>query len=51
MYFHGGGWIMGDAPTHDRLVRETGLLTLALWGRMVRSRRAPAAESTFQSLI
>jgi acetyl esterase len=22
MYFHGGGWIMGDAHTHDRLVRE-----------------------------
>jgi acetyl esterase len=22
MYFHGGGWIMGDRDTHDRLVRE-----------------------------
>lgn len=22
MYFHGAGWIMGDATTHDRLVRE-----------------------------
>jgi acetyl esterase len=22
MYFHGGGWVMGDATTHDRLVRE-----------------------------
>ncbi len=22
MYFHGGGWILGDADTHDRLVRE-----------------------------
>jgi acetyl esterase len=22
MYFHGGGWILGDASTHDRLVRE-----------------------------
>jgi acetyl esterase len=22
MYFHGGGWILGDAQTHDRLVRE-----------------------------
>lgn len=21
-YFHGGGWVMGDAATHDRLVRE-----------------------------
>ena len=22
MYFHGAGWVMGDAITHDRLVRE-----------------------------
>jgi acetyl esterase len=22
MYFHGGGWVVGDATTHDRLVRE-----------------------------
>jgi acetyl esterase len=22
MYFHGGGWVMGDATTHDRLMRE-----------------------------
>jgi acetyl esterase len=22
MYFHGGGWVLGDAGTHDRLVRE-----------------------------
>jgi acetyl esterase len=22
VYFHGGGWILGDAETHDRLVRE-----------------------------
>jgi acetyl esterase len=22
LYFHGGGWIMGDKETHDRLVRE-----------------------------
>jgi acetyl esterase len=22
LYFHGGGWVMGDATTHDRLVRE-----------------------------
>jgi acetyl esterase len=22
MYFHGGGWILGDKQTHDRLVRE-----------------------------
>jgi acetyl esterase len=22
LYFHGGGWVLGDATTHDRLVRE-----------------------------
>lgn len=22
MYFHGGGWVLGDISTHDRLVRE-----------------------------
>jgi len=22
IYFHGGGWVIGDAETHDRLVRE-----------------------------
>jgi acetyl esterase len=22
MYFHGGGWMLGDAATHDRLVRD-----------------------------
>ena len=22
MYFHGGGWVLGDHDTHDRLVRE-----------------------------
>jgi len=22
IYFHGGGWVLGDAATHDRLVRE-----------------------------
>jgi len=22
MYFHGGGWMLGDARTHDRLVRQ-----------------------------
>src|SRR2546426_11375853 len=22
MYFHGGGWVLGEKDTHDRLVRE-----------------------------
>lgn len=22
MFFHGGGWVLGDFPTHERLVRD-----------------------------
>ena len=22
MFFHGGGWVLGDYPTHERLVRD-----------------------------
>lgn len=29
MYFHGGGWVMGDKNTHDRLVREIAVGTPA----------------------
>jgi acetyl esterase len=29
MYFHGGGWILGDRDTHDRLVREIAVGTQA----------------------
>src|SRR5215467_40559 len=25
MYFHGGGWMLGDSQTHDRLVREIAI--------------------------
>ena len=27
MYFHGGGWVLGDKITHDRLVRELAVGT------------------------
>ncbi|WP_424358115.1 alpha/beta hydrolase [Methanocella sp. MCL-LM] len=27
MYFHGGGWVLGDKSTHDRLVREIADMT------------------------
>lgn len=29
MYFHGGGWVLGDKNTHDRLVREIAVGTEA----------------------
>jgi acetyl esterase len=22
MFFHGGGWVLGDFPTHERFVRD-----------------------------
>lgn len=27
MYFHGGGWVMGDCHTHDRLICELAIAT------------------------
>ena len=30
MHFHGGGWVVGDAKTHDRLVRELAMGTDAM---------------------
>ena len=27
MYFHGGGWVMGDRNTHDHLIRELSIKT------------------------
>jgi acetyl esterase/lipase len=25
MYFHGGGWVLGNQDTHDRLIREIAI--------------------------
>jgi len=30
MYFHGGGWVLGDCTTHDRLITELALGTNAV---------------------
>jgi acetyl esterase len=29
LYFHGGGWVVGDATTHDRLIRDLAVGTRA----------------------
>ncbi|WP_128381528.1 alpha/beta hydrolase [Streptomyces cavernae] len=43
LYVHGGGWIMGDADTHDRLVRELAVGTNAAVA-FVEYDRAPEAK-------
>ena len=40
-YMHGGGWILGNAATHDRLVRE-----LAVGARATRATRAAIGQAT-----
>ena len=37
MYFHGGGWMLGDKQTHDRLIRELA---------RVRERRLSSSTTT-----
>ena len=42
MYFHGGGWMLGDTETHDRLVREivTGAQAIVVFVEYARSPQA-----------
>ena len=42
MYFHGGGWVLGDSETHDRLVREiaTGAQATVVFVEYARSPQA-----------
>jgi acetyl esterase len=42
MYFHGGGWMLGDTETHDRLVREivTGAQATVVFVEYARSPQA-----------
>ena len=43
MFFHGGGWVLGDFPTHERLVRElvAGSGAAAVFVEYDRSPEAP----------
>lgn len=43
VYLHGGGWVLGDAETHARMVREIALATHAAVV-FVEYRRAPEAQ-------
>jgi acetyl esterase len=52
MYFHGGGWMLGDSETHDRLVREiaTGAQATVVFVEYARSPQAKypvAIEQTY----
>jgi hypothetical protein len=45
MHFHGGGWVLGDVNTHDRLIRE---IAVGAHAAVVRNLRilsgSPAAD-------
>jgi acetyl esterase len=43
MYFHGGGWVLGDVHTHERLIREISVGTRAAVV-FVEMSRAPEAQ-------
>ncbi len=47
IYFHGGGWVIGDLKTHDpfcrRLVQETGATVVAIDYRLAPEHHCPAA--------
>jgi acetyl esterase/lipase len=43
MYFHGGGWVLGDVHTHDRLIREIAVGARAAVV-FVEMSRAPEAQ-------
>jgi len=52
MYFHGGGWMLGDSQTHDRLVREIaigGQLTVVFveYARSPQARYPVATEQAY----
>jgi acetyl esterase/lipase len=48
MFFHGGGWVLGDFPTHKRLVRD---LVVASGAVAVFPNYTPAPEGKFPTQI
>jgi acetyl esterase len=48
IYFHGGGWILGDKDTHDRLVRE---LAVGAEATVVFVNYTPSPEAHFPAAL
>lgn len=56
LYLHGGGWVTGDAQTHDRIVRELALRTGAAvifpeYTRAPEARYPVAAEQAYETAL
>ncbi|MGN7757895.1 alpha/beta hydrolase [Chryseobacterium sp. 22532] len=47
MFIHGGGWVLGDYPTHKRMVRDLAVLTQYA-GVFVEYKRAPEHKYPYQ---
>ncbi|SFQ43413.1 alpha/beta hydrolase [Flavobacterium akiainvivens] len=47
MFIHGGGWVLGDYPTHKRMVRDLVVLT-GFSGIFVEYKRAPEFKYPYQ---
>jgi acetyl esterase len=43
MFIHGGGWVLGDFPTHERMVRDLAVLS-GCTGVFVNYTRTPDAK-------
>ncbi|GAB3606578.1 alpha/beta hydrolase [Conyzicola nivalis] len=48
LYMHGGGWILGNAATHDRLVRE---LCVGVGAALVFAEYTPSPEAKYPTAI
>ena len=49
VYMHGGGWILGNAATHDRLVRELAVVAARRspsWSTRTRPKRTTRSRSS-----
>ncbi len=56
LYFHGGGWVLGDAETHGRLVRELAVRSAAAvvfvdYGRAPEHRYPVAIEQAHAAIL